>query len=260
MSVKYAVVFDMDETLGHFPQLYRFWNLLTVYLNNEELESKYFYNIIDTFPLFLRPKILSILKNIKKKKRANICNYVMIYTNNNGPIYWANLIKSYFHYKLNYNLFDQIIKAFKVEDEIVELCRTSHNKSFTDFINCTKLPTNTKICFLDDSLHKEMNHENVLYINIEPYYYNISFKLLADKFYDKNKNLFSKSKAHFINYIILNTNNYKLSHLNKSSTKKNIDLLLSYQIIKEINKFFKNIPKTTKKKRKKIKKNITQKS
>ena len=67
----YAIVFDLDETIGHFSQLYNFWNLLSIYLN-KELEQKYFNNLIDLFPLFLRPNILSLMKNIKDKKTDDI--------------------------------------------------------------------------------------------------------------------------------------------------------------------------------------------
>ena len=83
----------------------------------------------------------------------------MIFTNNNGPNNWVTLIKEYIHKKLKYNLFDQIIRAFKVNGKQIELCRTSHNKSHKDFINCTNLPENTEICFIDDVLHKKMEHE-----------------------------------------------------------------------------------------------------
>ncbi len=253
-----AIVFDMDETLGNFSQLYRIWNLIKIYLTNPELEYKYFYSIIDSFPLFLRPNILVLLKNIKQKKIDGLCDYVMIYTNNNGPNDWVNLIKSYFHHKLKYNLFDQIIRAFKINGKQIEICRSSHNKSFKDFINCTKLPQNTKVCFIDDQYHKEMEHNNVLYINIEPYFYNIDYLTIANVFYKNHKHLFNKSIGNFINYIKLNTNNHNLNALNKTRTQKNIDLLLTYQIIKEVNIFFKTKPKNITNKIKK-KRNKTQK-
>ena len=254
----YAIVFDMDETLGNFSQLYRIWNLIKIYLSKSDLDNKYFYSIIDNFPLFLRPNILVLLKNIKQKKLNGLCDYVMIYTNNNGPNEWANLIKSYFHHKLKYNLFDQIIRAFKINGKQIEICRSSHNKSFKDFINCTKLPQNTKVCFIDDQYHKEMEHNNVLYINIEPYFYNIEYQEIANIFYKNNKHLFNKSITNFLNYIKLNTNNHNLNAINKTQTQKNIDLLLTYQIIKEVNTFFKTKPKNfTSKKR--DKKNKTQK-
>ena len=260
-----AVCFDLDETLGSFSQLYKFWHLLKNNIKDEDLSEKYFFSIIDLFPQFLRPNIFKILKNLKKKKQKQLCNYVMIYTNNNGPNYWANLIKSYFHHKLKFNLFDYIIRAFKIDGKKIEMCRTSHGKSYSDFINCTQLPPNTQILFLDDQYHKDMNHENVLYINLKPYNYNIDYESMCEKFYYKNNNLFNTKKIkrpldHFIKFIRHNTHYDKFPYLTKTSIEKNIELLITENIIKELNIFF-NIPeKNTKKNRKKReKKNKTQK-
>ena len=46
-------------------------------------------------------------------KQENKCQKVLIYTNNQGPESWAKQIMEYFHYKLNYELFDQIIPHIK---------------------------------------------------------------------------------------------------------------------------------------------------
>lgn len=252
----YAIVFDLDETIGHFSQLYNFWNLLSIYLN-KELEQRYFNNLIDLFPLFLRPNILSLMKNIKDKKKKNICNYVMIYTNNTGPYYWGELIKNYFDYKLKYKLFDKIIRAFKIDGKQIEVCRTSHEKSYKDFINCTKLPKNTKVCFLDDVYHEEMVNDNVLYINIEPYHHNENYNVMCERFYKKNKNLFYTNLRDYINFININTSNHNLNALNKPIRQVNIEYLFTNHIINEINKFFKTKENYTKKN--KIKKNKTHK-
>ena len=67
----------------------------------------------------------------------------MIYTNNQGPKSWAESIRDYFHNKLKYEIFDQIIGAFKVKGKQIEIGRTSHYKSIKDLINCTKLPEET---------------------------------------------------------------------------------------------------------------------
>ena len=257
---KYAIVFDMDETLGSFSQLYKFWNLTKLYLNNHNLNNIYFYSLIDLFPLFLRPQLINLLKNIKKKKINNICNYVMIYTNNNGPNYWANLIKDYLHYRLKYNLFDRIIRAFKINGKNIEICRTSHNKSYKDLINCTNLPKNTKVCFLDDVYHEEMVNDNVLYINIQPYHHNEDYNVMCYKFYNKNNNLFTNSLKEYQNFINLNTSNHNLNALNKPRSQINIEYLFTNHIIIEINKFLKNRENYTKKYKNKKKNNKNNKT
>jgi hypothetical protein len=190
MKKKYVIVFDLDETLGSFSQLYIFWNLTKNYLNNDNLQDKYLFNLLDSFPLFFRPNLLKLLKVIKNKKIRKICDHVIIYTNNNGPNEWVNIIKNYLHYKLRYNLFDRIIRAFEAKGSRVEMCRTMNSKSYNDFISCTKLPENTQVCFLDDVYHKPMENKNVDYIKLEPYQYSTDLNLLAKTFYDKNKKLF----------------------------------------------------------------------
>ena len=237
---KTVVVFDLDETLGHFTQLYIFWSLLNIYLDCK-LDKQYFFQILDDNPEFIRPNMVKILKNLKNKKLSNKCDYVMIYTNNNGPKFWVNLIKDYFEYKLNYKLFDRIIRAFKINGEIIEPKRTSYEKKHSDFINCTRLPENTQICFLDDQKHIEMEHPNVFYINIEPYLHNEDFKIMGMKFYKKNETLFNKlnnNQEAFINYIIKYTKNYKINIKKKSIIQKNIEYILSNHIGKLINNFF----------------------
>ena len=232
-----VVVFDVDETLGHFNQLYIFWSLLNIYLDCK-LDKHYFFQILDDNQDFIRPNMIKILKNLKNKKISKKCDYIMIYTNNNGPKFWLDLIKDYFEYKLNYKLFDRIIRAFKIDGKIIEPKRTSHEKKYSDFINCTRLPKNTQICFLDDQKHIEMEHPNVFYINIEPYLHNEDFKIMAVKFYKKNPELFNKNSEVFINYIIKYTKNYKINVKKKSIIQKNIEYILSNHIGKLINKFF----------------------
>ena len=39
----------------------------------------------------------------------------MIYTNNQGPKEWTQMIKHYIETRLEYNLFDKIIGAFKIK-------------------------------------------------------------------------------------------------------------------------------------------------
>ena len=249
-KIKYAVVFDIDETLGNFSQLAAFWDLIHKYLGME-IDPKYFFAILDQFSLFFRPKLFSLLKRLKQKRQRHICDHVMIYTNNNGPNSWANMIRDYLHYKLRYPLFDQIIRAFEIDGVRIEPARTSHNKSYRDFINCTRMPPNTRVCFLDDREHDEMKHENVVYIKLEPYYYNTGFREMATFFNSKfSEDLFKdKGKKDFIEFIAQNTNRYKLKHLDKSKTEMNIDILVTEQIMKDIDEFFRTPRQFTQKRR-----------
>ena len=136
----FIVVFDMDETLGHFSQLHVFWSILRDFFHsvNYKHVPEDFFELIETFNLFLRPEIISILNYLIEAKRTKRCDKIMIYTNNNGPKSWAESIRDYFHWRLDYQIFDQIIGAFKVGGRQIEMCRTGHYKSVSDLISCTK--------------------------------------------------------------------------------------------------------------------------
>ena len=79
------VVFDLDETLGSFIEISMFWEALELYYGYNLLEDR-FFEVLDTFPYFLRPKILIILDYLKQKKERKICDQIMIYTNNQGQV------------------------------------------------------------------------------------------------------------------------------------------------------------------------------
>jgi hypothetical protein len=249
------VVFDMDETLGYFIELGMFWDAISGFIKNEKLNIKInqelFNKILDLFPEFLRPNIINILEYLKKKKQQNHCEKLMIYTNNQGPEDWAHFIMKYFDDKLNYKIFDQIIAAFKVNGKRVELCRTSHMKTFKDFTKCTKVPESTQICFLDDVYYPGMGKENIYYINIKPYVYDLTFEEMINRFLKSgiigNENLLCKE------YILKYLKRYNYTYVIKSNISQSVDKALSKKIMHHLEIFFnKNHEKGNKTKRKKI--------
>lgn len=176
---KNVVVFDMDETLGHFSQLGIIVDGMEKVIK-KKLNQNEFNNLLDMFDLYLRTDILKILNYLKNKKEKNVLDKVIIFTNNQGPKDWANKIKNYFNYKLKYNLFDEIIGAYKINGKQVERLRTSHNKRYSDLLKIAKLSNNTRICFIDDLYHFEMENKNLFYINIYPYQYEYSITNILD--------------------------------------------------------------------------------
>ena len=97
-----------------------------------------------------------------------------------------------------------------------------------------------------------MIHDNVLYINLEAYNYNVEYSILVKKFYIMNLNLFkekNKNYNNFYNFIIEKTKNDNLEYINKSNVKKNIEFLMSKQIMKILKKFLysKNFTRKNKK-------------
>lgn len=174
-----VVVFDMDETLGHFSQLGIIVDGIEKVIK-KKLNQTEFNNLLDIFYLYLRPDIIKILNYLKNKKEKNKLDKVIIFTNNQGPKDWTNKIKNYFNYKLKYNLFDQIIGAYRINGKEVERLRTSHNKRYNDLLKIAKLSDKTRICFIDDLYHFEMENKNLFYINIYPYEYEYTITNILD--------------------------------------------------------------------------------
>lgn len=237
------VVFDLDETLGYFMELGMFWDSLTNYIKNNNIQisidQNLFNKVLDLYPEFLRPNIIGILNYLKNKKEINHCDKLMIYTNNQGPKEWAKYITNYFEKKLNYKIFDQIIAAFKVQGKQVELCRTTHMKTHKDLIKCTKIPEDTYICFLDDVFYPGMSNDKIYYINIKPYIYDLTFDEMINRFL--NSGILTDLPTSCRGQLLETMKNYAYSHVEKSVESQNIDKILSKQIIKHLHIFFENI-------------------
>ena len=194
-----VVVFDMDETLGHFVQLSMFDYYLTN-MYNKKISRNHFFKIMDMFPKVLRPKIINIIKMIKKLKSKDKNIKVFIYTNNTGCKEWVYRIKSYIEEKVKSKIFDRVICGWKYDGIIIEPNRTGYQKTYEDLLRCGHLSKKDKILFLDDKFHEEMIHKNIRYLYLKPYRYNIP----CDEFIEK--------------YL----NNFKLKEKQKRFLKENI--------------------------------------
>lgn len=266
------VVFDLDETLGYFMELGMFWDSLKEYVKYKQLklttDQKLFNNVLELYPEFLRPDIIEILNYIKQKKQKNNCHKLLIYTNNQGPVEWAKYIITYFETKINSKLFDQIIAAFKVRGKRVEVCRTTHSKTHSDLIKCTKIPEESEVCFLDDVFYPDMANEKVYYINLKPYVYDLDFNLMITRFLSSNIiGLKIDNPTEFKTFMLGFMKKYNHIYVKKTEETQNIDKILSKKILQHLHIFFKrnNEKKSNGKKTKRnltdiIKKNKTHKN
>ena len=78
---KKVIVFDLDETIGHFEELGRFIDGLAALHENKSFKKSYSHNafdyitqkhfneILDLYPEFFRPHIFSIFKDLLKLKK-----------------------------------------------------------------------------------------------------------------------------------------------------------------------------------------------
>jgi hypothetical protein len=236
------VVFDLDETMGYFTQFGIFWDSLSLYLKETksvELTQKEFNDILDLFPEFLRPNIINILLYLKEKKECKNCEKIMIYTNNNGSKKWIKHIVEYFENKINYKLINQVISAFKINGKQIEICRTTHSKTHKDFIKCTKVNTNTEICFLDDMIYPDMINPHIYYINIKPYYYSLNFdymlQTLSDSIIGKKRII---DGITFTEFMLARIKSYNYQYINKTKHDYELDKRIGKHILTHLKLFF----------------------
>lgn len=234
-----VVIFDMDETLGCFTDLEALWNVIESehiiftrpYMNKQES----FNALLDLYPEFLRYGIMNILEYLYYKKTRGEFIGVYIYTNNQVGKRWSKMIISYLETKNKSNgLFNQIIHAFKINNQIIEPLRKGNAKTRGDFIRCSILPHNTEMCFIDDTYYTKMNHDKIYFIQPKPFFHGLKTGDIIQRLIDSS---------------ILKTNNYKLfmSHFLENNlitsidkTQQNVDedIFVSRKILYHIQNFF----------------------
>ena len=232
-------VWDLDETLGNFLEIGIFCDALKS-ISKHEISAKDFYQILDLYPEIFRPNILKILKYLKHQKNKKNCYKIIIYTNNQGPKEWANSIKNYLEYKLQTQIFDQIIAAYKIGGQQIEMNRRSHMKNVPDLLRCTHLPKNTKICFIDDQYHADMKHQNVSYIYLKAYVHHYDFNEMITRFLNCSLGQKIKDPEQFRNLMLQYFNQYSFSTTHKSDIENKVDKIISKQIMRYLEEFLDN--------------------
>ena len=172
---KQVVVFDLDETLGHFHLIRLVWESIHEFINYNNIpymmNQADFNDLFDVFPKMLRPDILSILQFLKDEKDRGTCSGIMVYTNNKYPKEWVYLIIHYIEYKIGHKIFDNIVLAFKKNGRIQQMGRTTSDKKIEDFVACCRLPQSVEICYFDNTEYSGMVSENVYYLKVRAYYH-----------------------------------------------------------------------------------------
>ena len=239
--LKKIVVLDVDETIGYFVELGIFCDALTqtVWNNDPTAQYAHFDHLMNAFPEFLRPNILDLLRFLKTKKESNECCGVMVYTNNNGPREWVEHIIRHIESKLGGRLFDKIVAAFKINGKVIEMGRTTHDKTYDDFMRCTKLPSNVEVCFLDDQMHSQMEHDQVYYIIVKPYVHELSVQTLVDRFMQSSalrNTVVGIGAGQFRDRIMQFMPKFRSSQ--KDPMEQEIDRIISKKIMEHLNEFF----------------------
>ena len=236
-----VVVFDFDETLGSFQEISVFYNILCRYLRpNAATRQAILFSLLDACPEYLRPDIVSILSYLKEKHQNGECHKVLIYTNNQGPVEWCEMIKNYLHMKLKYTLIERIVGAFKVNGRVVEIRRTSNEKSTNDLLRCAMLPKNTRICFVDDHHYEKMN--NVYYIKVHPYVHNLTFHVLMSRFLGTSiSKKMGVRQDQFVSYFNRHIHEHQYRFYAKDEEEYELDGIISKRLFELLNEFFQSV-------------------
>ena len=243
-----VVVFDLDETLGYFCQIGTFLDCISNCSRirstaSRMYDTRNFFTILKIYPEIIRPKIFAVLKLLKEKKEAGILHEVLVYTNNNGGRKWVDSLVAYYNYKMKSTVIDNVIHAFKINGEIVEPKRTTHDKTMGDFLNCTQLPSNVEVCFIDDLHHPKMFSDNVLYIRVKPYVHVIPWNIMVDRFFSSStitNNILSLSNTGITESIReINTLLQKCDVTDEVKDKEDldIDMIITKRVYKVLSEF-----------------------
>ena len=265
-------VFDLDETIGSFSELYILFKCIEymktdLKLNIFDNDKELLFSLLDLYPEFFRYSISTIFQYLHEKKKLTNNISVYIYTNNSCiPISWTSIIVKYMEEKFGVeNLFDNIIRAFKIGNQIVEYNRTTATKTYKDLIRCVHIPENTELCFIDNIEYQKMKHRHVYYIQPKPYYHYVNRSEIIERFINSQSGTFMQTFVQdkldnlILNYY--NKNDYILHEYNKTKEEFENDILITKKIMYHIKNFFyMKIHKTkTRKKRNSINLNQTRK-
>lgn len=232
-----VIVFDMDETLGSYPDLDILWNYLKGFIR--------FNDLLDLYPEFSRYGILPILEYIYQKKMSGNCDKIFVYTNNQCSYEFVELISNYFSYKLGIDdrcLFDQIIRSFKIGNDRIEMLRTTKNKTHADFIRCTLLPRNTQILFIDNSYFTDMKNGRIYYIQPLSYHHHLSKETIIGRLESSRKCRIIPFYRDLLQEIYDNLYTFPESVNNNYKTyfemKKKTDMMVARKMMYYIRDFF----------------------
>ena len=217
-SLPSAIAFDLDETIGSFSDLHSIWARLE---SNMKTQSN-FNGIMDLYPEFLRVGILSILKYIKGKQDNGKCLPIFIYTNNQcKDTCWIYKLIAYLERKVSLEnttkIFARPILAFEINGKRVDTNRTTHEKTYSEFVKCSMLSTSHDVCFIDDVYHHNMKHRRVYYIQPPPYIHTLPYKDVINRFVNSEiyKQIYPNRKS-------LSKSVYTPTHKSISESQKDI--------------------------------------
>lgn len=230
-KINKIIVFDLDETLGHFVDLHNIYKCLMKVLGRELTQTE-FNQLLDLYPEFLRPGILTILKFLYNKKLGGAFSRLFLYTNNQCAGNWVNLIINYFHFKVgafSTPLFEDPICAFKIRNKIVNIRRTSQDKNYSDLVQCAVFPpSSTEVCFIDNTYYEHMCDDRVYYILPKSYYHSLNKLEIIRRLRNFNSDVYDELMAAL---------NHLLIDIIREPTPRDTEMYITKKIMYHVREF-----------------------
>jgi len=225
--MKKCIIFDLDETIGYFTQLYitilRFESLYDI-----KLCYKNYHNLFNEFENIFRPGIfvlLAYLNALKKKYPIKI----ILYTNTTMCDSFINHIVKYINNKIHSeeNIFDDMIT-------LSSSCRKHLTKQFIDIRKCINYLTNGYVFLIIDNENQIMLdklYSKLMIVNSYKYLY-----LISNIWNVIHKELNIKKKYNILdNKFINGNNNVELYDICKNDVLKIFSIINKFINIEYIN-------------------------
>ncbi len=247
IHTKKHFIFDLDETIGSFSDFDILWRGIQEQMRRQNIslsmtDQDLFYALLDLYPEFLRYGILTIFEFLYAKKIQGYCGNVFLYTNNQCPGSWTSMIVQYIENRGRmHGLFDQIIHAFKIDGVRIETSRTSHAKTFCDFIKCTVLPKTAEICFVDNTYFPKMVHGRVFYIQPKSYFHALSLEDIVGRFIQSDLGQRMVEQVPLLDELLIEYclgEGCTMAPVIKSHAEREIDIQVSKKMMYYIKEFF----------------------
>tara|TARA_Y100000385_G_scaffold227001_1_gene237780 strand:- start:2067 stop:2723 length:657 start_codon:yes stop_codon:yes gene_type:complete len=207
-----CVVFDLDETIGYFAQVYKiakaFEKNFTYKFEKHHilLLYKHFYNMF-------RPGIFTLLAYAQYlKEKYNV--QIILYTNTVMENIWVDSFLQYSYEMVRLQFSNVIYLNSK--------CRSGVKKSTLDLYSCTASLNNmSSIMIIDNKKHKHLLQKNIEYVVIKTYFYLYENSLIWEKMHNifnipKKINIEKNILDHEFNEVLLkNTKSEILTIMSK---------------------------------------------
>lgn len=161
--MKKILVFDLDETIGYFSQMYAIVNKFEE-INRIKLNSQEIIQLLEYFHKVFRPGIFTYIAYlvILKKKYKSL---FVLYTNTHLSDKWIMAIVKVINKHANSVFFDKFIT-------LKSICRISVAKTLNDLVCCLRISNQEfNYMVLDNVYHHKLNTETCVYKIVKSFVY-----------------------------------------------------------------------------------------